>query len=107
VRAHQVGRLIGLPVSSWLRRTVWPSVIMAMLGCLGALITRELLEPGLIRVIAVTAASSAFMAIGFWPLATEAWEREHYSRMLRSARARLTRRFRPKPSGTTEGGLGK
>lgn len=88
-RAAYVGRMIGLPVASWLRWTVLPVVAVAGVGAAAAGMVHEMLEPGLVRLLAVTGAYGVAAVPVIWWGAMSAWEREHFSRVAGSGLRRV------------------
>lgn len=88
MQAVCVGRLIDLPWQLWCRRTIVPIVLVAGTATAAGLAPRLLLEPGLVRFVAVGAASGAVAAVCTWLIGMEGWEREHFVRVLRAAAAR-------------------
>jgi len=85
MQAVAVGRLIDLPWQRWCRRTIVPITLVAGAATAAGLVPRLLLEPGIVRLGAVGAASAAVAAMCSWRIGMEAWEREHFVRVVRAA----------------------
>lgn len=94
------GRIVGVGLGQWARRTVLPSHIAVGLGFSAALAAQALTPVGLARLLAVFAAMSGVTLAAAWLFALQPWERRHYARMLSTARNRLARRGRPAGSST-------
>lgn len=88
MQAASVGRMIDLPWQRWCRRTIVPIAMVAGAATAAGLVPRLLLEPSLLRLAAVGAASGVVAAACTWLIGMEGWEREHFARVLRAAAAR-------------------
>jgi O-antigen/teichoic acid export membrane protein len=68
--------LLGVPVSLWLARVVWPCILVATLSMVAALIPKWVLDPSFPRLVLVTSASGAMTLLAAWFFALDGKERE-------------------------------
>jgi O-antigen/teichoic acid export membrane protein len=83
-----VGPALGIGAGKWLQQVARPCLIVMACMCAAAAATRLILPEGLMRVIAVTAASTVTAGIAIWFLALADWERQHFARVGRAATGR-------------------
>lgn len=93
MRAWFAGQLIGLPVWAWMRGVVLPNLAVGLVAGAVAAIPHYLMQPGLVRIVSVTAAFAAPALLIMWHGIVAAEEREHFLRLARSGCERVRAAF--------------